>query len=379
MNPLLDAALEYHGRGWSIIPVTNEAGEKKPAIKWKPFQTLPAGPEQLRKWFRRDNITGIGVIFGGVSGGLASRDFDKAGAYEEWAQDHARLAISLPTVQTVRGYHVYFRADCEGFADLDDGEYRGNCGHYSVLPPSLHPSGVRYIWKHPLPKGNLPLVDPMAVGLLPEGNATESTERTENTEKTEITEAIASVHSVLSVAWTGELESTLPTIEGKRHRCVFTLARVLKGIPQYADAAADQLEPILREWHRRALPFISTKPFDETRIDFLVAWDRVKFPAGLGPLEALMQKATRSALPVAALRYDSDGVRRLAAICAALQAAAGDAVFFLSCRTAARVLGVPSHETAWRWLLLLKRDGLLIEAEPGRNSRAARFRWIGGQ
>jgi len=39
-------------------------------------------PERLRKWFNHESVTGIGVIFGAVSGGLASRDFDVESAYD---------------------------------------------------------------------------------------------------------------------------------------------------------------------------------------------------------------------------------------------------------------------------------------------------------
>lgn len=376
---LLTEAQRYLDRGWSVIPTANVPEEKKAAVTWTPCMTSRPSAAKLRKWFALPNITGVAVIFGKVSGRLASRDWDVEGAYERWAQDHAKLAIRLPTARTARGHHVYFRAELERFEDLADGEYRGDSNHYSLLPPSLHPNGVRYAWTIPLPKGELPLIDPIEEGLVPD--ATERTEKTEITEQTEITEAIysvGSVNSVLSVALLREIEKTLPHSEGQRNRSIFSLARLLKGIPQFADAAAEQMEPYVREWHRRALPVIGTKPYDETRIDFLVSWDRVKFPPGQGPVEALMRRATLSALPAVANNYDSEGVRKLVGLCSALQVAAGDAVFYLSCRTAAKVLGVPNHETAWRWMMLLKHDGLLVEAEKGKQGRAARYRWLAG-
>lgn len=377
MSDLLASALGYLlEREWSILPI---AADKKPpkGFLWKPFQASRPSEATIRKCFALPNITGVAVIFGAVSGGLASRDFDNEGGYEQWAQDHSKLAISLPTARTKRGYHVYFRAQRESYADLGDGEYRADSRHYSVLPPSRHPSGFKYAWKFPLPmKGKLPLIDPAEVGLV--HYSQNATERTERTERTEQIASVCSVSSVLSVTWTEDLERTLPHSEGQRNRSTFALARLLKGIPQFADAAAEQMEPIVREWHRRAFPIMGTKPFDETRIDFLVSWGRVKFPAGTGPLEQIMRKATTSRLPAAAKRYDSDGVRKLVGLCAALQDAAGDAAFFLSCRTAAKVLGIPHHETAWRWIMLLKHDGLLVETEKATPIRAARYRYIGG-
>jgi hypothetical protein len=75
--------------------------------------------------------------------------------------DHPDLAQTLPTVATSRGRHVYFRA---GPADLffldlrdlnppEDGEYRGDSGHYCLLPPSRHPDGPTYKWLLPPPDG----------------------------------------------------------------------------------------------------------------------------------------------------------------------------------------------------------------------------------
>jgi hypothetical protein len=46
------------------------------------------------------------------------------------------------------------------------------------------------------------------------------------------------------------------------------------------DAAADQLRPILTQWHEVALPRIRTKDFGESWTDFVVAWERVRRPAG---------------------------------------------------------------------------------------------------
>ncbi len=161
---LLDAALAYAARGWSVIPVL--AGLKRPAIRWKIFQTLRAGEAELTRWFGRDRGWQVGVVSGRVSGDLVVRDFDELEAYRRWAQAHPELAAALPTTATPRGRHVFFRAADLRFRGLPDGEYRGT-GHYTLLPPSRHPNGPSYKWLIDLPAGELPLIDPIEAGLLP--------------------------------------------------------------------------------------------------------------------------------------------------------------------------------------------------------------------
>ena len=69
----------------------------------------------------------------------------------------------------------------------------------------------------------------------------------------------------------------------------------------------------------------------------------------------------------------------LVALCRELQASAANEPFYLSCRTAGRLLEV-DHMTANRWLFLLESDGLLTVAQKGsrETNKATRFRYSGG-
>src|SRR5262249_744579 len=121
-----------------------------------------AGLEQLCSDRR---TTGIGVILGRVSGGLACRDFDNEDAYRLWKNSHRALSTELPTAKTARGYHVFFRGP-EGFENLGDGEYRADSGHYVVAPPSWHPNRLFYEWLIPArPTRGLPWLNPHEEGL----------------------------------------------------------------------------------------------------------------------------------------------------------------------------------------------------------------------
>jgi hypothetical protein len=377
---LLESALAYWRRGWSIIPITS--GSKKPACRsWQPYQNAHADESQIRRWFAKADGRGVAVIFGAVSGDLACRDFDVMASYDRWAADHPELAKTLPTVTTARGRHVYFRSNQSGIKTLDDGELRG--GGYCLLPPSRHPDGPLYQWLVPLPDGPLPFVDDVrAAGFLGDGG--DVTERTERTERTEGTEDYrgerkqltnASLKKMIEAA----ILDSLPTQIGRRNRQVFELARALKAIPALADAPAEDLEPSVRCWHTLGVKggVIGTEPFEETWIDFLQAWPKVKFPKGAEPMTKVFEMVKQAPMPRAAQRYEQGGLRLLVALCRELQRLSGDKPFFLACRTAGRLLGV-KHVTAWRWLALLTHDRIVAEVEKGDRAhrRASRYRYL---
>ena len=166
---LLTHAKQYIDRGWSVIPIS---GNKRPpsGFLWTPYQERIAKPAELKQWFSVDGHKGIAAVFGEVSGGLASRDFDDAETYKTWAEDYYEWASVLPTVKTARGCHVYFRLRQDSplygknTVNYKDGELRlSNC--YCLLPPSLHPSGSVYEWIIPLPPGDLIEIDPCEIGM----------------------------------------------------------------------------------------------------------------------------------------------------------------------------------------------------------------------
>ncbi len=384
----LDWALHYAARGWSVIPIA--AGAKKARGKWGRFQGEPASEAQLCKWFGNGSGDNIAVILGAVSGGLVCRDFDTLDSYNRWAVAHPEWAAILPTVATARGRHVYCRARADDLVFLDlrtldppeDGEYRGDAGHYCLLPPSVHPDGPTYSWLVPPPDGDIPLViDVGEAGLLP----LHVTERDLPPPPTASVSSVSSVSPCLCYKGDSNdadieraITESLPATVGRRNQQVFELARVLKGIPRLADAPTDALRPHVRRWHGLGLAkgLIGTESFDETWANFVHAWPRVRFPRGSEPLAAVLERAKQSAPPAAALAYEDDRLRLLVAFCRELQHACADHPFFLSCRTAAQLVGV-DHVLAWRWLGLLEHDRVLLVTQRGApgGRRATRYRW----
>jgi hypothetical protein len=157
------------------------------------------------------------------------------------------------------------------------------------------------------------------------------------------------------------IAATLPVGPGRRNRCVFHLARRLKAL--LPEATADELRPIVSEWHRRALPVIRTKAFTETWADFVIAWGRVQVPFG-SSLAPIVEMARMMPPPAAALKYDEEHVRLLVAICVSLQQFHGTGPFFLSCRKAGEVIGV-SKSDASRLLRMLVFDSVLEVVNAG--------------
>jgi hypothetical protein len=391
---VLHVALDLLRRGWCVIPI--RPGEKKPDCKWKRYQTELPTEDDLHSWFRAGDKN-LAVMCGAVSGGLACRDFDKMDAYRAWADANPKLAKTLPTVKTGRGMHVYFRVPEAWLGTIkhfDNGEGEYRAGGYCLLPPSRHPDGPTYEWVVPLPDGPLPIIDhPHEVGLIPsnlcnrEGRDNGDTrDNGDYRSKQKTTDSIGrsglfssdQIRSEPDVA--ALLNETLPSAVGNRNRQVFELARAMKANPRWADAGLTVLEPIVRTWHDegRRQGVIQTEAFEETWIDFSLAWPKILYAKGQGPMTEMLEAARRSAPPTCAERYSQQAVRLLVALCRQLQMHAGDREFYLSCHTAGRLLDV-RHTTAWRWLFLLQQDGILELVKPGQRGggKAARYRYRG--
>lgn len=145
----IDVARAFVEAGLSVVPLRPD-GSKKPAVRWKKYQTEIADDNQLEKWFT-SKYTRIAIIAGAVSGGLEVLDFDQVGLFPEFkdiVDEHMPgLMDTLPVVQTPSGgVHVYYRCEeisgNEKLADYiaEDGaasvaiETRGE-GGYVVAPP----------------------------------------------------------------------------------------------------------------------------------------------------------------------------------------------------------------------------------------------------
>jgi hypothetical protein len=133
-------------RGLVPIPV---GPDKRPLVRWEPFQLEPPHADQIDEWWRRWPEANIGVVTGQVSG-VVVLDADGPEGLESLKALHTPATTWLS--RTGRGWHQWFahpgvtignRAGVRPHLDV-----RGD-GGYVVAPPSLHASGQRYEWLTP--------------------------------------------------------------------------------------------------------------------------------------------------------------------------------------------------------------------------------------
>ena len=237
-----------------------------------------------------------------------------------------------------------------------------------------------YEWIVPLPKGLLPEVDLVTSDFLTlpqvwdpcnrehrgSHRTLKSTEAIERSAKENPTNSDTPKKRPDCSEWSIPIETaiaeSLPDGPGQRHRQVFDLARGLKAVPELADVSAQSLKPYVRRWHDLCKDKITTKPFEESWIDFLKGWPRVRQPKREDAMTEIFQRSEANPLPEVACEYEQAGLQQLVAFCREMQRSCGDGPYYLACRTAGRPFEV-DHTTANRWLFLLVSDGVLEEVE----------------
>lgn len=72
MMDILEAALELHRAGISVVPVKADGSKRPDGPTWKQYTSARATVEEIRRWFGNGNPRGLGlgVVTGPVSGGL---------------------------------------------------------------------------------------------------------------------------------------------------------------------------------------------------------------------------------------------------------------------------------------------------------------------
>ena len=90
MSDLLPIALRFLAQGISVVPVAND-GSKRPAFAWQRFQQELPIADELLMWFK-DDVNGIGVITGKVSGNLEMLELEGRAVAQKMHLEIAEIA-----------------------------------------------------------------------------------------------------------------------------------------------------------------------------------------------------------------------------------------------------------------------------------------------
>lgn len=152
---MLNAALQYAERGFSVIPLKG----KKALTKWEQYQSRRATPDEIKSWWRGSPKANIGIITGSVSG-LIVLDVDGPEGEKALAGRHLPQTC---TATTGKGSHYFFQhpgGTVRNAVGLEPGlDFRGD-GGYVVGAGSIHPSGRLYEWVSGLSPDDLEPADP---------------------------------------------------------------------------------------------------------------------------------------------------------------------------------------------------------------------------
>lgn len=158
-----ELALRYLSLGWSVIPLRPK--DKRPLVRWQQYQHRLASEQEVRGWFDIWPSANVGVVTGAVSG-IVVLDVDPQHGGDESLHEFEEVHGPLPhTVEAVTGgggRHVYFAYPgvfIRNRVGLEAGIDLRSDGGYIVAPPSVHPSGHRYIWKRSHHPSSTPLAD----------------------------------------------------------------------------------------------------------------------------------------------------------------------------------------------------------------------------
>lgn len=346
----LESALHLLGLGVSVLPI--KAGTKQPALRtWKRYQDERADNATARRWYAGKNATnGVGVVTGPISGNLCCRDFDTADGFPRWKSEHPKLAREVWVVESGTGHHVYARTE-RSFATkrFDDGEFRA-AGAMTCYPPSVHPSGKRYVLLQG-GKSLPPIIDPVAEGLSTNHPSETNTAEQHTTQNLTPAAPVTPETPVCHEKYPSEGYDSEPLSEE-------LLALVEQHVLTGPNSRFHGQWNLLRELHRRGTsPAVVGKVFDawwpksmtfstttteEAKLGFLAGYSYVRNP------EQTLAKGRELALTLPLTLYRLDLMRagfagdeipyaRILALAEALQWIVGPTPFILASRDAAEI------------------------------------------
>jgi putative DNA primase/helicase len=139
---IIKIALCLRRNGFSVIPVDRN---KKALIEWKKYQSRIATKEEVRSWWSKFPRANIAIVTGKISN-LTVIDCDSPAAIKK-VESYLDDSCSVPTVDTPRGRHFYYRYNPEirSYSKKGTELHIKSEGGYVLCPPSQTKNGF-YSW-----------------------------------------------------------------------------------------------------------------------------------------------------------------------------------------------------------------------------------------
>ncbi len=386
INYLHAAALAYLALG---LPITLCMGKAPWHTGW---QTLEWTPESIDKAYQQRPAANVGVVLGQRSG-LVDFDCDGPDAERTLLELFDGEIPTTPSWQSQRGLHRLFKwhpaLERLGKNKLvigeDDGKVEILIGPnvQTLLPPSY--VGMKREWVEGTQALDAAVIPDSVLLQLGCTLGEEGAERASSALL--ITDRCpTSVVSVVSVVSVSTLDDT--TNQQARavvQRCVvkgagttnakfLSLVIGLKSIAGLKGVMGEDLEPFIRAWYYVSVPHMKEKDWNEVWGRWLYLWGWAE--TGHDVVQLAYETSQQEPLPAIAQAFSVRAIQRLVGLCHVLQRDHADdrGVWYLSCRSAAAVIGV-EYPAAAKFLRLLIQREVLELVEPGTKVKAARYRY----
>lgn len=141
---ILETALAYAKKGYSVIPVKRN---KRPLIKWEPYQNNRASEEEIRAWFKISPDANVAIVTGEISN-LFVVDTDSPESTQR-ISEAIPDSLMVPCQHTPSGGMHFLFSHCPGFSNrakvADQIDIRTS-GGYFVAAPSVNGNGKGWDW-----------------------------------------------------------------------------------------------------------------------------------------------------------------------------------------------------------------------------------------
>lgn len=157
-GPFADTALKYHAAGYSPIPIV--PGTKRPPMHaWTKYCDAPAEPAQIVEWIKQYKNHNIGIALGTKTNSGNNRNTTRQIIAIDIDDEELvgptleAMGRSGPTKKGKKGLTIFALAPVE----ITNRKFKRSkalkpsiellaYGSQTVVPPSIHPEGMRYEW-----------------------------------------------------------------------------------------------------------------------------------------------------------------------------------------------------------------------------------------